>query len=255
MNKKIKEFCPALVGISCSSAIDGYRTSQIAETVKKINKDIFVIVGGHHASLNPADFNSPWIEAVVIGKGEITAPDLAKAWEDKSNLEHVAGLAINHMDKQKFTTQRPRVKNLDQLPLLARDILRRYRRSYYLGCQRPLAMVETSRGCPYRCEFCSVWKFYEGQYYGKSPERVVAEVASLEEKYILFTADNFFQIIPRAQRIAELLLKRKIHKKITVQAKSDSIVAHPEIISLWRKAGLWKVFIGLRRLPTRNYPL
>ncbi len=246
--KKIKEFQPALVGISCSFAIDVYRTSQIAETVKKINKDILVMVGGHHASLNPADFNSPWIEAVVIGEGEITAPDLVKAWEEKGDLERVAGIAINYGDKQKLTTRRPRIKNLDELPLPARDLLRRYRKSYYLGFQRPLAMVETSRGCPYRCEFCSVWEFYEGQYSAKSPERVVGEVASLKEKYVLFTDDNFFQIIPRAQRIGELLLAQGIQKKITIQARSDSIVAHPEIISLWRKAGLWKVFIGFEKM-------
>lgn len=246
--EKIKKFQPNLVGISCSFAIDVYRTLKIAEAVKKINKDLLVIVGGHHASLNASDFNSPYIDAVVIGEGEITAADLVNTLEKGGEIYRVAGLAINRGGEQKFTARRWRINNLDKLPLPARDILYRFRKFYYLGFQRPIATVETSRGCPYRCEFCSVWSFHEGKYYVKSPERVVQEVASLKEKYVLFTDDNFLQDIPRAKRIAELLLLRGIHKKITIQARSDTIVAHPEIIPLWRQAGLWKIFIGFEKI-------
>lgn len=245
---KIKKFQPTLIGISCSFAIDVYQTLKIAATIKKINKDIFVIVGGHHASLSPGDFNQPGIDAVVIGEGEITAVELVEAVEKGRDLLQVAGLAINQDGEQKLTVKRPRIKNLDNLPLPARDILHRYRKSYYLGFQRPIATIETSRGCPYRCEFCSVWNFYGGEYRVKSPERVVAEIATLREKYLLFTDDNFLQSIPRAQKIAELLLAKGIRKKITIQARSDSIVRHPEIIALWRKAGLWKIFIGFEKI-------
>ena len=246
--EKINKFQPTLVGISCSFAIDVYQTLKIAEAVKKINKDIFVIVGGHHASLSPGDFNQQPIDAVVIGEGEMTAVELAKALEKGQDLGQVRGLAINQEGEQRLTPRRPRLDNLDKLPLPARDILHRYRKSYYLGFQRPIAMIETSRGCPYRCEFCSVWNFYGGAYRAKSPERVVAEITSLREKYLLFTDDNFLQSIPRAQKIAELLLLKGIRKKITIQARSDSIVNHPEIISLWRKAGLWKIFIGFEKI-------
>jgi radical SAM superfamily enzyme YgiQ (UPF0313 family) len=82
----------------------------------------------------------------------------------------------------------------------------------------------------------------------KSPERVVEEVTSLKSKYLLFTDDNFLLSIPRAKRVAELLLARGIRKRITFQARSDAIVEHPEIISLWAKLGLWKVFVGFEKI-------
>ncbi len=97
--EKIKKFQPNLVGISCSFAIDVYQTLKIAEAVKKINKDIFVIVGGHHASLSPGDFNHQSIAAVVIGEGELTAVHLADSLEQGRDLWQVEGLAINKVSR------------------------------------------------------------------------------------------------------------------------------------------------------------
>jgi len=82
----------------------------------------------------------------------------------------------------------------------------------------------------------------------KSPERVLEEIKTLKEKYIFLADDNFLISVPRAQRIAELILKHGIKKRFTFQARSDSIVQHPQIISLLRKAGFWKVFIGFEKI-------
>jgi radical SAM superfamily enzyme YgiQ (UPF0313 family) len=185
---------------------------------------------------------------VVIGEGETTTPDLVSALEGRRDIEHVPGLVINRCGQQKRTPLRETIKNLDSLPLPSRHLLQPYREQYYLGFQKPLVSVETARGCPYRCEFCSVWKFYGGQCRIKTPERVVEEIVPLRGKYLFFTDDNFFPSAQRGQRIAELLLERGIRKRITIQARSDAIVTHPELISLWKKAGLWKVFIGFEKI-------
>jgi radical SAM superfamily enzyme YgiQ (UPF0313 family) len=248
LEKTVRNFAPSLCGISCSFTIDVYQALRIAESVKKFTREAFVIIGGHHASLNPSDFSHPSIDAVVLGEGEVTACELAAALEDGRDLGDVPGLALHEERGQKITGQRETVKNLDTLPFLARHLIRKHARRYYLGFQRPLAVVETSRGCPHRCEFCSVWNFYRGQCRMKSPERVVEEVAHIKTRCLLFTDDNFLLSIPRAKRVAELLLERGIRKHIIFQARSDAIVEHPEIISLWEKVGLWKVFIGFEKV-------
>jgi len=248
LEKWISDFDPSLCGISCSFTIDVYQTLRIAQAIKNVKKDIFVVVGGHHASLNPSDFSHPSVDTVVIGEGESTTPDLVSALKDRRDIEHVPGLVINRRGQQKITPLRETIKNLDSLPLPSRHLLQEYRGQYYLGFQKPLVTVETARGCPYRCEFCSVWKFYRGQCRVKTPERVVEEIVPLRGKYLFFTDDNFFLSAQRAQRIAELLLEKGIRKRITIQARSDAIVAHPELISLWKKAGLWKVFIGFEKI-------
>ena len=248
LEKWINDFDPSLCGISCSFTIGVYQTLRLAEAIKKTKEDVFVVVGGHHASLNPSDLCHPSIDAVVMGEGEKTAPDLAFALEGKSNIEDVPGLAINRQGQQTLTVLRETIKDLDTLPLPSRHLLQPYRGQYYLGFQKPLATVETARGCLYRCEFCSVWKFYGGKCRAKSPERVLEEIRPLDAKYLFFTDDNFFSPVERAVRLGELVLSRGIKKCITLQARSDTIVANPELISLWKKAGLRKVFIGFEKI-------
>ena len=69
-----------------------------------------------------------------------------------------------------------------------------------------------------------------------------------KEDYILVTDDNFFSDVKRAKKIAELLKKEKIYKLYTIQARSDTIVKHPELISQWKEMGLSNIFIGFESI-------
>lgn len=123
--------------------------------------------------------------------------------------------------------ERPLVKELDQLPIPARGLTRRYGRRYYLGTRRPTVTMETSCGCPYRCNFCSVWRFHRGTVRFVSPERVVEEIATLPPGDVLFTDDNFLTDASRAACIADLIVRRGIKRRWIFQARRDSIVRHP----------------------------
>jgi radical SAM superfamily enzyme YgiQ (UPF0313 family) len=127
-------------------------------------------------------------------------------------------------------------------------LTRHYRKHYHLGFQKPFSIMETARGCAYRCDFCSVWKFFNGKCRMKSPERVIQEIKTIPEKFIFLADDNFLLSVPRAKRIARLLIDHKIKKRFTFQGRSDAIVHHPEVIPLLRKAGFWKVFIGFEKI-------
>jgi len=71
---------------------------------------------------------------------------------------------------------------------------------------------------------------------------------SIREKYIFLADDNFLLSVPRAKRIAELLIENRVRKRFSFQARSDAIVEHPEVIPLLRQAGFWKVFIGFEKI-------
>ena len=81
----------------------------------------------------------------------------------------------------------------------------------------------------------------------KSPERVIREIKTIPEKFIFLADDNFLLSVPRAKRIAQLLIDNKIKRRFMFQARSDAIVQHPEVIPLLRKAGFWKVSSGSRK--------
>ena len=244
----IADFRPDAMGISCSFTIDVYRTRRIARTAKAGGVP-FIFVGGLHASLNPPDFNDDAIDCVVVGEGESGSRELIAALERGAPLHDVPGLVLNTAEGQIFTGQRERTADLDQLPFPARDLLPRSRRGrYYFNFWKPLATIETARGCPHRCNFCSVWTFFQGRCTTKSPERVADELGRLKEKYVLITDDNFLLSVKRADRIAEIIRERGISKHYSFQARSDTIVKHPEIIAQWRQIGLSHVFIGFESL-------
>jgi len=108
----VKEFNPQAIGISCSFAVDTYRVLNLAEALRQINPKFFIFVGGHHVSLTPEVFFHPAIDALVIGEGETTTPELISALEGGQDLSQVRGLVLNHPEGQVFTGIRPLLTNL-----------------------------------------------------------------------------------------------------------------------------------------------
>jgi radical SAM superfamily enzyme YgiQ (UPF0313 family) len=244
----LSSFKPTLCGISCSYTIDFHPTLKIAQAVKESSPETFIVVGGHHASMNYQDFASAEIDAVVVGEGEETFKELVDAlgMGMKGDLQKIPGLVLNQEGRQVITPLRPLQRNLDFLPFPVRNGLERNR--YHLGFQRPAALVEASRGCTYQCSFCGVWQFYRRTYRSKTPERVVEELKQIREPFVLFVDDNFLMDIKRAGQIANLVKAARLKKTYTFQARSDTIAEHPEILRLWREVGLRTVFIGFEKV-------
>jgi len=247
LDRALAEFEPQLCGISCGFTMDVYRTRAVARRVKERRPDCFVFVGGHHASLCPEDFSGTEVDAVVVGEGELTARELVDTVARGGCLRDVSGLVLNTSSGQVWTGERPPAA-LDDLSPVARQLTAPYRRFYYLGLQKPMASVETARGCPYRCTFCSVWKFYRGTVRVKSPARVAEELDGVREEYVLITDDNFLLSVPRAEAIAQELKRNRIRHRYTVQARSDTVVKHPDLLRLWKEVGLYRVFIGMEKV-------
>jgi len=251
LDSLVQDFKPHLVGISSSFTVDIYRAINAAKTVKNVDPDAFVIVGGHHPSLQPADFNHAAIDAIAVGEGEITLQELAECLEMGGDIRRIPGLIINHPEGQFLTPQRRMIEDLDMLPLPVRSLTEPYRRHYYLLKNYPTASVETTRGCPYRCRFCSVWNFYQKKVRSKSPSRVIEDLATVKEPHVFFTDDNFLSDVRRSREIAGLIREKGIRKKYTLQARSDAIVRNPDLIAIWKEVGLYSVFIGFEK-PTQD---
>ncbi|GBE58180.1 B12 binding domain protein [bacterium BMS3Abin01] len=248
LEKAINSFRPDAVGISCCFTIDVYRAQRIARRVKNAGVP-FVFVGGLHASLNPPDFDNKDIDCIVVGEGEFASRDLIGTLEAGSDLRNVPGIVLNTDKGQVFTGPREPVKNMDDLPFAARDLLPHGRgNKYFFNFWKPMATIETARGCPYRCNFCSVWAFFQGRCRTKSPERVAEELSRRSEPYILITDDNFLLSVKRAREIADIIKARGIKKRYSFQARSDTICKHPEIITQWKQIGLAHIFIGFESL-------
>lgn len=240
----LAEFAPQLVGTTALTP-EVYAAAEVLQTTKNLCPDVFTVIGGHHATLLPQDFFLPQVDAIALSEGELVFSQLVKALDEGRDLSAVDNLIWRKEDS--FVANKPATTkiNLDTLVLPRHDLVKQYRDEYFLLFDKPDTSVTTGRGCPYKCNFCSVWKFYDGKVRQTSAQRVVKEVLAIESDHITFVDDNFLLNHVRENEIVDLLKAQGVKKRYSMQCRSDSIVRHPELVAKWAEIGLYGVLVGL----------
>jgi len=240
-----KRFAPDVVGLQCNFTTERNRTVRLAQRIKRENPGTFVVVGGHDASRDPNWFNSDVIDAVAVGDGEEVMPPMVDAIQRGHDLGTVPGLMLHRDGRWISTGHAPTRKNLDDYPLPARHLIEHYADHYYINFHKPLALMETARGCPFKCNFCSVWKFHESTFREKSPARVVRELQDIKAEAIFITDDIFWMNVRRGEEMAKQIKAAGIKKFFTVQTRTDIICKFPHLIEMWKDCGKLAIFLGL----------
>jgi radical SAM superfamily enzyme YgiQ (UPF0313 family) len=247
---------PGAVGISCGFTTDVYSTLWTARAVKGTVPGTPVFVGGHHASLIPGDFLFPGspVDAVVIGEGEWTGLELADALERGDDPATVAGV-LTLDNRTAGYRQRVHPTSLDDLPLPNRRLTLRYRRRYHHAFDTPSACVETSRGCPFDCNFCSIWVFYQRRARRRSPERIVEDleqVRALGEDRVFFTDDIAFLQHDAYEELGQRIREAGLRQLYSCETRADLVVRYRDLFGLWKEAGLKTVFLGIEKVDDRG---
>lgn len=240
-----RAFAPDVVGLQCNFTTERNRTVRLAQRIKRDMPDAFVVVGGHDASRDPEWFRDAAFDAVALGDGEEVMPPLVNALADGYPLRKVPGLSVREGDDWVATGHAPSRPNLDTYPLPARHLIAHYADRYYINFRKPLALMETARGCPFKCNFCSVWKFHESTFREKSPERVVQELAQIAAPNIFITDDIFWMNVKRGEEMGKQIKASGIRKYFTVQTRTDIICKFPHLIEQWKECGDLAIFLGL----------
>ena len=245
IKRSVTRFSPDVVGVTASTT-EVNNAHKILKRVKEIQPHSLTVVGGFHPSLRPQDFQAGYIDVVVRGEGELTFRECIQRYIDGENFKGIPG--VSYYDKScnrlLHNTDRPLVEDLDKLPEPYREPVEKYRKKYNFIFWQPVTSLETTRGCPYRCTFCVVWKFYRGKYRTKSPMKVISELEMIREKHILIIDVNFLQDIRRAEKICEKIIERGISKKFGIQARADSIARNPSIAKTLADMGVGFALIG-----------
>lgn len=243
--RALREFDPQLVGITGYTP-DAAEMLRIAHAVKAESRAIFVAVGGHHATMCPADFNDADIDAILLGDGERSIRAMCRAIAERGRPGALAGVYTRVDGRWQVSGDEDAVDTLDETPFPDRALVERYRSDYFFWFWDPPVPVETARGCPFRCNYCSVWTFNRGSSRFRSAAGVLAELRSLPAgtRSIFFADDHFLQHIPRAVELARLIENDGMRLRYSFQTRSDSVVRRPDVIEQWARAGLFTAFIG-----------
>ncbi|HHH79436.1 MAG TPA: radical SAM protein [Thermoplasmatales archaeon] len=235
------------VSIPTFSLKNAYR---IIEMVREIDKDIFIIGGGPHCFLFPKEtLSSLKMDAVVQGEGEKAMQSLPNALKNH-DLSMVPG--IYYMDKDEIKKGKPLevYENLDIIPFPSHHLTKKYDYGYISGFKplkaRFTAMI-TSRGCPYRCKFCSRDLFIGRRYRQRSAKNVIEEIETIVgQGYngIIFVDDNFLLNKKRTMEIMEGIIKEKLDLTMIVEgARVDN--ADPELYQKMYAAGVKLISYGI----------
>ncbi len=242
---QLQEFTPDVVAVTALTP-EVYAAMDVLRSAKEFDSEIFTVVGGHHVSLMPEDFFIPQVDAIALGEGELALPRLVDAVAAGGSLGGVPNIIYRDADGQFIRNERDLGPlDMDSLPLPRRDLTAKYRDQYFFLFDKPDTSVATGRGCPFRCNFCSVWEFYGGKTRQMSAERVLREVEAVDTAHITFVDDNFLMNYRREDAIADLVLNRGIDMRFSMECRTDSIARHPELVEKWVEAGLYAVLLGL----------
>jgi anaerobic magnesium-protoporphyrin IX monomethyl ester cyclase len=210
-----------------------------------------LVAGGPLPTCDPVPFLEHF-DVVVRGEGEQTILDLLTAYQQGSDLGAVAGIVYRKKTGEgesdvSYTKDRPFVKDLDRIPFPARELLPNGQYIHYAKKKYgySITTVMSTRGCPYRCEFCSNVVF-GGSYRERSPENVVdeiEEVLGLGYDRISFADDVFTMKKERVIRVCEEILRRGLRFKWECLGRVDALDA-PTALKM-KQAGCTRIYFGI----------
>jgi radical SAM superfamily enzyme YgiQ (UPF0313 family) len=238
---------PALVGIACMHALETDEALALAAHIRRSSPDSFVLIGGHSAAAYPSPFLTSSVDAVCLEDGELVVPALADALERRRGPSSVPGLLLRG-DDGRFarTSGAERTFSLDGVPAPLRRDVDRWRGQYACLLFRPVWLIETARGCPFRCSFCSVWPLHDRAVRLRSIDSVCADFQS-SGPHVFVGDDLFWYNPPRSLELAGALKRRGIRKRwLLVQSRTDLVANHPKLLEAWRPiAQDFDIFFGL----------
>ncbi|MEW6116770.1 MAG: radical SAM protein [Nitrospirota bacterium] len=246
LDSLLRNYQPDVVGIT-SYTVHVNTVKRLFQQIKIFNPDIVTIVGGHHATILPEDFHTPFIDIIVRGEGVIPFREIIVRLERNKELSDIPGTVC--MENGPIVIHRgDNGIDLDAYPFPRRDLTADYRTSYFSEWMRPLASIRTSKGCHFRCRFCALWKLTGGRYFTRKPERIVEELGTIKENYIFFSDDESLLDTERMRALADLIKRSGIRKRYFLYGRSDTIARHPELVEQWKEIGLERVFVGLEAI-------
>jgi len=208
-----------LVGVTAFTA-SANRAYEIAAAYRE--RGVPVVMGGIHASMCPEEAIQ-FVDAVVIGEAETVWPKVV-ADAEAGQLQRI---------------YQGEWKDLADLPSPRRDL---FRPDYMF------ASVQTSRGCPMDCDFCSVTAFNGRRYRRRPAEQVLAELEHIRKKMIFFVDDNLIgygkESREQALAIFRGMVERGLDKWWFCQA-SLNFADDEEVLHWASRAGCKMVFLGL----------
>ena len=242
--RKIKD--SVVVGITTTTPT--FNTAlKYAKKIKSTLENVFVILGGIHVSFMPySALKHEFVDAVCIGEGEYTLLEAVERLDRGKSLEGVRGLMYKEDGRIIDNGRRDFIKNLDELPFPAYDLLPLEKYSI-LGQKLEHFPLMSSRGCPFGCRYCASSRFMGRMFRARSAENVADEIEWLNDKfgakYVAFGDDTFTLSKKRVLEFCREIRERGLDVEWSCSSRVDTIDG--ETIREMKRAGCNCIYYGV----------
>jgi len=242
--KTLGEWLPDIVGTT-SMTTDAYQAKAVLRTAKQVLPSALTVIGGHHPTLCPDEFDCDYVDIIVQGEGELTFQELVACHQHSGDYSGIDGLCwrdpagVRHIERKRHQTVA-----LDDLPTPNRGLIKQYQGRYFFTAVQPMASIFTSRGCSFDCNFCAIWEFYERRVRYLSAKGIADQMQACDEPYVFVLDDNFLVNKKRILALCDELETRNIKKYWMTQGRCDWVADNPEIMRRLADNGLVGLLSG-----------
>ncbi|MCP5101911.1 MAG: radical SAM protein [bacterium] len=244
MIERITALKPDVLGISTIFTTLVIGGKQIAAEIKKRFPNVFIIFGGNHATFTAKELlNEPYVDVVVKGEGEITFKELIDRLDANRPYDDLEGLVYKKDGQTIDNPPRKPIADIDSIPFPDWSII-----TDKMPVQMP---VNSSRGCPNDCIYCSTTSFWTRKWRARSAQNIIDEIKSVfqrfqpEEKKLVinFVDDNFTVNRKRVMELCRLL--GECNFKLLWGCSSRVELLDDEILRVISQAGCNQIFMGI----------
>ena len=255
--KEIEKFSPQVVGISCLFSSQLPIVMELTKKIKESFPSIITVTGGTHPSFLPEDSlgRAPALDYIMIGESEQSFPELLRLLAAGKSPETVDGVAWRENGKVRVNPKTRWIEDLDSIPFPAYDLLpmEKYFEinvpfMYYSKSPRNTSFL-TSRGCPFKCAFCSSCHYWGNKVRYRSIENVLAELRMLKAEFgieeVKFEEDNLLLNRERAKKLFRGMIAEKmnLHWNMPNGAYIMSLLDE-ELVKLMKESGCFEVTLA-----------
>jgi anaerobic magnesium-protoporphyrin IX monomethyl ester cyclase len=249
----VRKHDPDLVGLSIMT-FQRRTARRIIRLVRSLKPDVRIVAGGYDPSLARDEYtgNTPdSADFIVRGEGEITFRELLRSLETRCGFESVAGLS--YRDDGRFLHNPDRtVCRLEEGAIRPPSRKARVLNGYTL-LGRQIDVVETSRGCTYDCNFCSIIEMRGRNFQAYTIDRVLSDIRDAREhgaRAIFLVDDNITLNVRRFADLCRAIVDAGLNNlTYIVQAMTSALADHgEELAPLMHRAGVYYVFLGIENI-------
>lgn len=242
-----------IVCITVATPLKALNTELTIRLLRRLNPKATVVLGGNQASA----FAERWVEKgadyVIVKDGERAFRALAERLAaGETDVRDVPNLVYSGPGGEPLRTASVVVtEDLNATPIPRWEIFDFEPFRAGLGFGGPAASIEVSRGCPYRCDFCNINRFWDYKQRYKSVDRVIEEMDRLHRlgvRQFIFADDNFAQDVRHTTALFEKMIERKYDFRFGCFLRASTVQHNPGFAELAGRAGMRIALMGLESI-------